>query len=76
MYKEYREMSRTDAVEALYQDMAARHRSRFRSIHVILAVGQIRVTGLMRFYRSLRSWSSKRLKISSDHILSNCSRKT
>lgn len=34
MYKEYREMSRTEAVEALYQDMAARHRSRFRSIHV------------------------------------------
>ena len=34
MYKEYREMSRTDAVEALYQDMAARHRARFRSIHV------------------------------------------
>ena len=36
MYKEYREMSRTDAVEALYQDMAARHRSRFRSIHVCI----------------------------------------
>lgn len=34
MYKEYREMSRTDAVEAMYQDMAARHRARFRSIHV------------------------------------------
>ena len=34
MYKEYREMSRTEAVESLYQDMAARHRSRFRSIHV------------------------------------------
>lgn len=34
MYKEYREMSRTDAVEALYADMAARHRARFRSIHV------------------------------------------
>lgn len=27
-------MSRCDAVEAMYQDMAARHRSRFRSIHV------------------------------------------
>lgn len=27
-------MSRTEAVEALYQDMAARHRARFRSIHV------------------------------------------
>lgn len=36
MYKEYREMSRTDAVHALYQDMAARHRARFRSIHVRL----------------------------------------
>ncbi|KAK2850712.1 hypothetical protein FQN49_005396 [Arthroderma sp. PD_2] len=34
MYKEYREMSRTDAVESMYQDMAARHRARFRSIHV------------------------------------------
>ena len=41
MYKEYREMSRTDAVEALYQDMAARHRSRFRSIHVrVIQVAQ------------------------------------
>lgn len=29
-------MSRTDAVESMYQDMAARHRSRFRSIHVRL----------------------------------------
>jgi len=35
MYKEYRETSRTDAVEALYSDMAARHRARFRSIHVL-----------------------------------------
>ena len=34
MYKEYREMSRTAAVESLYSDMAARHRARFRSIHV------------------------------------------
>ena len=34
MYKEYREMTRTEAVDALYSDMAARHRARFRSIHV------------------------------------------
>lgn len=34
MYKEYRELSRADAVKALYQDMAARHRARFRSIQV------------------------------------------
>lgn len=36
MYKEYRELSRADAVKSLYQDMAARHRARFRSIHVRL----------------------------------------
>ena len=27
-------MSRTEAVDTMYQDMAARHRARFRSIHV------------------------------------------
>ena len=37
MYKEYRELSRADAVKSLYQDMAARHRARFRSIHVRLS---------------------------------------
>lgn len=34
MYKEFRELSRVGAVEALYQDLAARHRARFRSVHV------------------------------------------
>jgi large subunit ribosomal protein L18Ae len=34
MYKEYRDVSRTLAVQSLYSDMAARHRARFRSIHV------------------------------------------
>ena len=34
MYKEFREMSRADAVDSLYQDMAARHRARFGSIAV------------------------------------------
>ncbi|KZF22057.1 60S ribosomal protein L20 [Xylona heveae TC161] len=38
MYKEYREMSRVDAVEAMYQDMAARHRARFRSIAILKVV--------------------------------------
>ncbi|KAL1970605.1 hypothetical protein VTN77DRAFT_4249 [Rasamsonia byssochlamydoides] len=38
MYKEFRELSRTDAVEALYQDMAARHRARFGSIHILRVV--------------------------------------
>ncbi|KZP11451.1 ribosomal protein L18ae, partial [Athelia psychrophila] len=38
MYKEYRELTRADAVKSLYQDMAARHRARFRSIHVLRVV--------------------------------------
>ncbi|KIH90052.1 60S ribosomal protein l20 [Sporothrix brasiliensis 5110] len=38
MYKEYRELSRTAAVESLYSDMAARHRARFRSIHILRVV--------------------------------------
>jgi len=35
MYKEFRELSRADAVSSMYQDMAARHRARFRSIHIL-----------------------------------------
>jgi len=35
MYKEFREMTRSAAVDACYKDMAARHRARFRSIHII-----------------------------------------
>merc|ERR1712137_479812 len=43
MYKEFRELSRADAVHACYQDMAARHRARFRSIQV-LRVAEIEKT--------------------------------
>ncbi|KAJ3214933.1 60S ribosomal protein L20 [Dinochytrium kinnereticum] len=35
MYKEYRELTRTDAVAACYQDMASKHRARFSSIHIL-----------------------------------------
>jgi large subunit ribosomal protein L18Ae len=35
MYKEYRELTRADAVQACYQDMAARHRARFSNIQII-----------------------------------------
>lgn len=35
MYKEFRELTRADAVESMYQDMAARHRARFASIHIL-----------------------------------------
>ena len=34
LYKEFRDLTRADAVTSMYQDMAARHRARFASIHV------------------------------------------
>lgn len=72
MYKEYREMSRTDAVEALYQDMAARHRTRFRSIHVRAQLYiSIRKHANKSANRSLRSSNSRSPKMSSAHISSN-----
>ncbi|KAI3613894.1 hypothetical protein CBS9595_004071 [Malassezia furfur] len=47
MYKEYRALSRAEAVESMYQDMAARHRARFGSIH-ILKVAEIEKTADIR----------------------------
>lgn len=38
MYKEYRAMSRVEAVEQMYSDLAARHRARFRSVHILKVV--------------------------------------
>lgn len=49
MYKEYREMSRADAVASCYQDMAARHRARFSSIHII-RVAEIKASQVRRPY--------------------------
>ncbi|BEJ14709.1 hypothetical protein CspHIS471_0404760 [Cutaneotrichosporon sp. HIS471] len=43
MVKEYRALSRAEAVESMYQDMAARHRSRFRDVQ-ILRVAEIEKT--------------------------------
>ncbi|KAK7206857.1 60S ribosomal protein L20 [Myxozyma melibiosi] len=50
MYKEYRDMSRTAAVESLYQDMAARHRARFRSIHILKVVELEKTEDVKRQY--------------------------
>jgi len=47
MYKEVRDLSRAAAVASLYQDMAARHRARFRSIQ-ILRVQEIEKTADIR----------------------------
>ncbi|KAK9464824.1 ribosomal L18ae/LX protein domain-containing protein [Lipomyces arxii] len=50
MYKEYRDLSRTAAVESLYQDMAARHRARFRSIHILKVVELEKTEDVKRQY--------------------------
>ncbi|KAL2917330.1 60S ribosomal protein L20B [Polyrhizophydium stewartii] len=49
MYKEYRELSRTDAVSSCYQDMAARHRARFGSIQII-KVAEVKSADVRRPY--------------------------
>ncbi|KAI5807622.1 ribosomal L18ae/LX protein domain-containing protein [Peziza echinospora] len=65
MYKEYRELSRIAAVDSLYQDMAARHRARFRSIH-ILKVSEIEKTAdVKRAY--IKQITTKGLKFPLPH---------
>ncbi|KAE8448508.1 60S ribosomal protein L20A [Mollisiaceae sp. DMI_Dod_QoI] len=68
MYKEYREMSRTDAVEAMYQDMAARHRSRFRSIHILKVVELEKSDDVKRPY--IKQLLTKNLKFPLPHRVS------
>lgn len=50
MYKEFRDVTRAGAVQSLYQDMAARHRSRFRSIHVLKVVELEKTDDVKRQY--------------------------
>ena len=77
MYKEFRELTRADAVKSLYQDMAARHRARFRSIHVRLIL--LRVLGsacLGSNYTCCRFfalWRLKRRRISVGRTLNSSS---
>ncbi|KAL1921218.1 60S ribosomal protein eL20 [Calcarisporiella thermophila] len=49
MYKEFRELSRVAAVQACYQDMAARHRARFSSIQII-RVAEVKTADVRRPY--------------------------
>ncbi|GAB7330083.1 hypothetical protein MBLNU13_g01760t2 [Cladosporium sp. NU13] len=65
MYREYREMSRADAVESLYQDMAARHRARFRSIHVLKVVEVEKTEDIRRPY--IKQLLAKDLKFPLPH---------
>jgi large subunit ribosomal protein L18Ae len=49
MYKEYRDLTRADAVVSCYQDMAARHSARFSSIQII-KVAEIKTEDVRRPY--------------------------
>ncbi|KAJ9131990.1 60S ribosomal protein L20 [Pleurostoma richardsiae] len=73
MYKEYREMSRVEAVEALYQDMAARHRARFRSIHILRVVELEKTDDVKRPY--IRQLLTKDLKFPLPHRVPKISTK-
>jgi len=65
MYKEYREMSRCDAVVAMYQDMAARHRARFRTISILKVIEVEKADDLRRPY--MRQLTTKDLKFPLPH---------
>ncbi|KAG6013030.1 60S ribosomal protein L20A [Claviceps pusilla] len=73
MYKEYREMSRTDAVESLYSDMAARHRARFRSIHILRVVELEKSEDVKRPY--IKQLLTKGLSFPLPHRISKASSK-
>ncbi|KAJ3062919.1 60S ribosomal protein L20 [Podochytrium sp. JEL0797] len=64
MYKEYRELTRTDAVAACYQDMASRHRARFTNIHII-KVATVKTADVRRPY--ITQVISKNLKFPIAH---------
>ena len=74
MYKEFRELSRVDAVKSLYQDMAARHRARFRSIHVChdSVFFPYQPIHIILHARSSVSWKSKKLKIFAAPTSNSC----
>lgn len=72
MYKEVRDCTRVAAIETLYSDMAARHRSRFRSIH-ILKVAEIEKTAdVKRPY--VKQFLTKDLKFPLPHRVNKSSK--
>ncbi|KAH7634778.1 ribosomal L18ae/LX protein domain-containing protein [Sordaria sp. MPI-SDFR-AT-0083] len=73
MYKEYRELSRTAAVEALYSDMAARHRARFRSIHILKVVELEKTEDIKRPY--IKQLVTKKLSFPLPHRVPRISNK-
>lgn len=65
MYKEYRDVTRVGAVETMYQDLAARHRARFRSIHILKVVELEKTEDVKRQY--IKQFLAKDLKFPLPH---------
>lgn len=68
MYKEYRDVTRVGAVETMYSDLAARHRARFRSIHILKVVEIEKTSDVKR--QSVKQFLSKDLKFPLAHRVS------
>ncbi|CDR47151.1 CYFA0S29e00936g1_1 [Cyberlindnera fabianii] len=65
LYKEFRDVTRVGAVETMYQDLAARHRARFRSIHILKVVELEKTDDVKRQY--VKQFLSKDLKFPLPH---------
>ncbi|QWW24703.1 hypothetical protein CA7LBN_003560 [Candidozyma auris] len=65
MYKEYRDVTRVGAVETMYQDLAARHRARFRNIHILKVVELKKTEDVKRQY--VKQYLAKDLKFPLPH---------
>ena len=65
MYKEYRDVTRVGAIETMYADLAARHRARFRSIHILKIVELEKTADVKRQY--IKQFLTKDLKFPLPH---------
>lgn len=65
LYKEFRDVTRVGAVQTMYQDLAARHRARFRSIHILKVVELEKTDDVKRQY--VKQFLSKDLKFPLPH---------
>ncbi|KAG2237074.1 hypothetical protein INT48_001842 [Thamnidium elegans] len=72
MYKEYRALRRVEAVETCYQDMAARHRARFRSVQII-RVAEVKDADVRRPY--IKQLMTPKLAFPLPHRLANVEKK-
>lgn len=58
-------MSRAEAVEDMYQDMAARHRARFGSIHILKVAEVEKTADLRRPY--IKQFTANKLRFPIPH---------